>query len=159
MDGEIIGELPNSGISLQGYWTLCRNSSNVVTIVLLLCFAAILWVGAERIARLMVADKGNLAVEVKLAGEDLQTIGFSVIGLFVLIQGVPHLAGTLFSYWFMEKGMPVSQPMTSDMKVQIGIAAVQVLLGAGLLFGARSLAGLLRTVRRAGLENSRDDAE
>uniref|UniRef100_A0A7C2IZC5 Uncharacterized protein n=1 Tax=Ammonifex degensii TaxID=42838 RepID=A0A7C2IZC5_9THEO len=92
-----------------------------------------------------------------MAGEDLQTIGFSVIGLFVLIQEIPHLAGTLFGYWFIEKGIAVSQPMTPDTKVRIGIAAVQVLLGVGLLFGARGLSRLLRTVRQAGLKNSQDD--
>lgn len=125
--------------------------STLAVIVMLAGLAAVLWVGAGRIARVMVPDAEAPDVGARLAAEEIQAIGFSIIGLLVLIRAVPHAAGVFFNYWFLERGALANQSMSAHTKVQLGIAAIELVLGACLLFGARGLPGVLKTVRQAGV--------
>lgn len=125
--------------------------STLAVIVLLAGLAVMLWIGAGRIARVMVPGDDAPDAGAGPAAEEIQAVGFSIVGLLVLIRAVPHAAGVFFNYWFLERGALASQSISGHTKVQLGIAAIELVLGACLLFGARGLTGVLKTVRQAGL--------
>jgi hypothetical protein len=125
--------------------------STLAVIVLLAGLAVVLWVGAGRIARVMVPGDDAPDAGAGPAAEEIQAIGFSIVGLLVLIRAIPHAAGVFFNYWFLERGALANQSISGHTKVQLGIAAIELVLGACLLSGARGLTGVLKTVRQAGL--------
>lgn len=124
--------------------------SAIAPVVLLILFAVLLWVFAEGLAQLMIVDD-NGAAEAKIVSEEFQIIGFSVLGLFLLVRAIPEFTGNLLNYILIEKQL-LFRGNSMRLLIQFSVDILKIILGLGLLFGARGLAGLIKTFRTMGLK-------
>jgi len=127
--------------------------SSVVPVLLLLSVGIILWARADRIAGFMINEEKQEGTESRLSGRELEVIGFSLIGLFVIVEGIPNLAMVILNYLLVGKVQFMNQGMTVHTKVALGVAILKIIIGVVLLFGSRGLVGIIRTARQAGVQN------
>lgn len=131
-------------------------AASLIPILLLASFAGLLWTEADRISQSMF--KGiSLPSKLKVESSDFQIIGFSIVGVFVLVKVIPVLTGVALNYWLIEKNMQFNQQMTAQTKIRLIISSLEFLLGIGLLFGSRGLAGIISKVRDAGVTSKEID--
>lgn len=127
--------------------------------ILLLALAAILWFRADRLAGHMAPGENTSWEKPAVTGEDVQVIAFSVVGVMVLAGAVPELF-QLVSNLALQRSTQF-QPFNETVSVYTvsratGLA-VRLAIGIWLLLGARGLAGLLKTLREAGLKRPGSD--
>lgn len=101
----------------------------------------------------MVGQKDDVPVEARVTGKDFQAIGFSLVGLFVLVQAVPDLTGEILSFLMIEENEMMNQAAINHRMVRAGVFMIQLIIGVGLLLGANSLAGLLKKLQKAGVRS------
>ncbi len=93
----------------------------------------------------------------RVGARQLQAIAFSVVGLFLLARAIPDIAHAVAALSFTSP--EYRDQIQRVTKPQVVGLSVQVVLGLGLLFGARGLAGIAQTVRTAGQENAPPPAD
>jgi len=128
-----------------------HTSVYVVTLavgVLLLLLAVAIWFFPLTVAKALIPASSKTDY-VKVPLEQAQSVGFTLLGLWVLANAIPDSL-----YWiFMQY-----QASVPELKFELGTrhyasvvsTAVRVMLGIWLLFGARGLLGVLRWARSAG---------
>lgn len=127
------------------------SSAYVVTVVvgvLLLVLAAGLWFFPLTVAKNLIPSSSKTDyVQVPL--DQAQSVGFTLLGLWVLASAVPDAFYWLFLIYRASIPETLFGLRTSDY-ANVVSTAVEVILGVWLLFGARGLLGLLRRARSAG---------
>ena len=110
-----------------------------------------LWFCADGVASHMVKNESSLAVTGN--GPELQAIAFSALGLFTLLQSIPYLGQIAASiiYPRLYSGDPNAQFMETP-TANIVTAALRLLCGFWLWFGAPGLVRLLKSFRTAGMD-------
>lgn len=112
-----------------------------------LLVALLLWVFALAIARKLLPGGKAGKAPARLAAGDIQTVAFSVMGLWVLAMAIPEIF-----YW----GSYIYQTSASGWRYRelspenagnIVSTLVELAIGLWLLFGARGLAGLVNMAR------------
>lgn len=105
-------------------------SRNVVPMIVIVGLVlGIVLGGALIVLRKRLADRLFPAGSERLLAEEGQAVALSVLGAYLVVQGIARLTWVGRFDWS---------------------AAVQLVLGIGLFFGARGLSGLWRRVRSAG---------
>jgi hypothetical protein len=118
---------------------------NALPFMLMLFAGVVLWVGAESIAALMVKNSDETTVPI-VTGKEAQIVVFSALGLWTLVQAVPRVAQAFLKIMqFATQDMLARTDAAGMSAPEIGALLVQVGLGVGLLLGARSLAGALKS--------------
>lgn len=126
-------------------------------LVLFLGAAALLWWGAGALGRRMVSDGQPDSEGGKIVAEAAQAIAFSVVGLFILVRAIPPLASTC-TWLALRREEFVLRYDTQTVSTFVSLG-LQIALGVGLLFGARGLAGFVKTIRTAGHVKARATSE
>ena len=85
-----------------------------------------------------------------LTASDLQVVAFSVVGLIAIVQALPQISSLVMEYKFRTEVSEGGQFPGGGFDRQVVFGSVKLLVGLGLLFGARGLAGILHSVRSAG---------
>ncbi|MFH1738932.1 MAG: hypothetical protein ABIH23_07970 [bacterium] len=107
---------------------------------LFLVAALLLWILADRIAARMISDLERPNTDSKILIEDLQRIGFSIVGLFILGQSIPHFVSFLSRFALRHSSThAIADAVTFTLQVAIGL---------GFFFGSHRLVELLKAVRR-----------
>jgi hypothetical protein len=122
----------------------------VIPLLLMLLFAWFLWTRADFLSRTMFKDDAAI-VKPGVESSDLQVIGFSIVGVFVLADALPRLSEQVLNYWLINRHSYYNQQIPVQFKIRLIVSVVEFLLGFVLLFGSRGLAGLLRIVQQAGV--------
>jgi len=128
-----------------------RTSVYVVTLavgLLLLLLAMALWFFPLTVAKALIPSSSKTDY-VKVPLEQAQSVGFTLLGLWVLASAVPDSFYWLFMLY---------QASVPELKFELGTrhyasvmsTAVRLVLGIWLLFGVRGLLGVLRWERSAG---------
>ncbi len=125
--------------------------SAIIPILLLLGLAIFLWVAANIIGNHMTQGMVDLNVSSQISYNTLEVIGFSVIGLFIVVQAIPNVTENLFSYWLIDSQM--GQGMNIRAKVRMFVSIIQILIGLSLIFGSKGLVGLLVRIRQMGVRD------
>jgi hypothetical protein len=122
--------------------------ATVVVGVLLVIFAAMLWFFPLTIAKTLIPSSAQTDyVQVPL--DQAQSVGFTLLGLWVLAGGIPDSFYWLFMIY--QASIPKSMfELRANDYAYVVSTAVEVILGIWLVFGARGLRGLLRWARSAG---------
>lgn len=115
--------------------------------------AVLVWIFADKLARLALARPQQIVFESDIAASEWQAVAFSVVGLWQAFAGIVgltiHLAGMLMAHAQLQ-----SANASADWPPQyIGnlvASGVQLLLGLALMFGSRGLVGLIRRYRQVG---------
>ena len=130
-------------------WTYFLLGTALPTVV-----AALVWIFADKLAKLALARPQQIVFESDIATSEWQSVAFSVVGLWQAFAGLVgltiHLAGILavVQSQMTSAGMPDSWP--PKLVGNVAASVVQLLVGLGLLFGARGLVGLVRRYRQIG---------
>lgn len=132
-------------------------AASIAPLLLSILLALVLWVFAESLANHMVMDD-NEESDSKTGSADWQTIAFSVLGLFILTDAIPDLMGAILNSLFAKQERFYSHELYNRYVVQIAVDFLKFAIGAGLLFGAGGLAGLIKKVRAVGI-NTKDGNE
>ena len=128
-----------------------HTSVYVVTLavgLLLLLLAVALWFFPLTVAKALIPSSSKTDY-VKVPLEQAQSVGFTLLGLWVLASAVPDSFYWLFILY---------QTSVPELKFELGTrhyasvvsTSIRLILGIWLLFGARGLLGVLRWARSAG---------
>jgi hypothetical protein len=97
----VVIALPHLGEVFYAYGSATAAGvvvGELVTFVLLVGVGVALWQNADRLAGSMVPPLADTsAARPTTGGADILTIAFSILGLFVLTQAIPNIAGILIS--------------------------------------------------------------
>ena len=151
-----------AGIMIQGGWSMfnLRPGSSgkefllfiifVTPVILLLLFSIWIWRKADWLAGKMLPGAEVSTGESVLTASDLQVVAFSVVGLIAIVQALPQISSLVMEYKFRTEVSEGGQFPGGGFDRQVVFGSVKLLVGLGLLFGARGLAGILHSVRSAG---------
>jgi hypothetical protein len=128
-----------------------NGSTNLVIIVvtvLILAVAAGLWFFPLTVANKLV-PRSSKTEQLHVPIDQAQSVGFSLLGLWVLTSSVPDSFYWVFMTYQASRPNSMLELRASEYSYMIS-TAVEVILGIWLLFGAKGLRGLLRWARTAG---------
>jgi hypothetical protein len=126
------------------------GSGNSVTVsyavgALYVLVAIGLWVFPMSVAHKLLPRTAH-ANRLELPGFELARVGVGLLGLWVVAKALPTLVWVLFrAFLFVDVGSTFSA-LTPDMKLEVGVAAFELLLG--VVFVVQS-GGLARAVMRS----------
>ena len=127
------------------------GSTNVVVgvvAVLILALAAGLWFFPLTVASKLI-PRSSKTDHLQLPVDQAQSVGFSLLGLWVLTNAVPDSFYWLFMTYQASRPNSMLELRANEYLYMV-TTAVEVILGIWLLFGARGLRGLMRWARTAG---------
>ncbi|MDD4049132.1 MAG: hypothetical protein PHI90_10055 [Clostridia bacterium] len=118
-----------------------------------LIFGLLLWFYGSIIAKNITKTMELTSEEhTKSTAYDIQAIGFSLIGLYLLGSAIPKLSSYVVAI--------VLVPNTNFSTISRGIeTVVQVVIGLGLLLGSKGLLCLVKTLRYSGGKKEENDSE
>ncbi|HEV2606794.1 MAG TPA: hypothetical protein VGT79_02310 [Xanthomonadaceae bacterium] len=114
-------------------------------------FAVLLWIFADKVAKLALARPQQNVFESDIAPAEWQSLAFAVVGAWQTFEGLVALSThfvALIANGIFSDGSPPGYFFLQDYRL-VG-AILRLLLGCALLFGARGLVGLLRRYRQVG---------
>lgn len=126
----------------------------VFPIAMYFAAAIILWTQAARLSRVLVPADSTLIDATALDVHGIQTLVFSGIGLYLILFTAPELVSNIYAHSALIEQTKIPIGFTVDQKVAIVELSLKLLLGAGMLLGARALSRILLWLRYAGLGNS-----
>lgn len=117
---------------------------------LMLLAAFLLWTWPGVLARLAAGRSSGQVFESPIAAEQIQWIAFSVLGVWLFVEGLASLC-----YFALQRAMAsgvYDYAPDADELIQTGAFwLIQMLFGIGLVLGARGLTGILQRVRDGAL--------
>lgn len=126
--------------------------ANALPVLLCPLAGCVLWFGANRLARRMVQDPAASAQSLA-SSRDLETIAYSALGLFTLLQMLPRLAQMATNLYIISRQDPLVRPDYRNLTApDIASVAVHLALGLWLMFGAAGLVKLLQPLRSLGVD-------
>jgi hypothetical protein len=128
-----------------------NSSTNVVILVvafLILALATGLWFFPLTVANKLI-PRSSRTDHIHVPIEQAESLGFSLLGLWVLASSVPDLFYWLFMAYHASRPTSILELRASEYSY-MGATAVEFILGIWLLLGAKGLRDLLRWARTAG---------
>jgi len=150
-------------------WLRSANTSTspyvlflAVLLVINLGASVVLWLGSSVFAESMARGTGTEASNQGALGvKNWQALGFSLIGMFVLVQGLTTLAGYFGAITFLSnvgaRSLLDSDYLYTITWTQIAIALAQLLIGLALLLWAQKTIRVLDYLQRRGRDESSND--
>jgi hypothetical protein len=143
---------------LPGLWAFSARDGNVsgftaivvLVAVTLIAITLALWRFPLAVARKLLPT-ATLDQATPLPAEQIERVGFCLLGLWLLADAVRGLAysGVMLYY---SRQPNVSLELRPDNYAAMAQTMVELVLAIWLLFGARGLVGLLRRARAAGTD-------
>jgi hypothetical protein len=118
----------------------------------LLVVAVILWIFADKLAKLALARPQQVVFDSDIQVSELQALVFSVVGLWQAVTGIVDLAYRIFTL-VARNFAATAQGVSGFSPYGVGwliTDCVKLLIGLSLLFGARGLVGIIRRYRQIG---------
>ena len=113
--------------------------------------ALAMWVFADQLTRLALARPSQVVFDSDIAAAQWQTIAFSVVGLLQVISGISdivyHVAKIAVLQYTTDAHYPVSSQLSLIFYAGMIDAVMHLMIGLGLLFGARGIVALLHRIR------------
>ena len=131
-----------------------QNISNMaylslITPLLYILVCLCLWFGAKPLTQFILGEV-DYELEAKLvSARDIQTIAFSAIGLFILLNALPELGG-IFHQAQLEEDIYGSETGLSNYRVELFVISIKAILGMLLFLGARGLSGIILRLKTFG---------
>lgn len=109
--------------------------------------ACLLWFGAGRIVRSLLSDTEFDQNSRSVSAEQVQSIAFATVGLFILTWGMTDLVNLLFRVYHMKQVSEFAYISTTLQAEGITIAC-QFILGLCLLIGSKGLSNVIFRLRQ-----------
>ncbi len=94
----------------------------------------------------------DINANIKYSLKDIQVVAFSIIGLYILVTGVPRLLYWLYIFQQVKYG-PVEIELAPENIANFISTILEIIIGFWLLLGAKGLQGLLYKIRNVGMNN------
>lgn len=153
-------ELVPGAVRMQrATWGLTSFSpftAHLVEIAVLLLLSAALIVFGPRMARWLLHDRSRGTPDPRTAR--FQTITFAVIGVWLVVSGLPQVIVMLVSFSSPKADVyneSLSSLSNGPLRAQQWISILQVVAGVALFVGSRGLSALWHRIRTAGLDEAR----
>ncbi len=119
----------------------------LVSAVLILVLAILIWLKAEWLADKILPNADSTKSEIEISLADVQVLAFSIVGLVLIVHALPYIGGLIADY-IMTTSKSLRHHSLSYYRLgtQYGIEFV---LGVGLFWGAKGLAGIWKSLRRS----------
>jgi len=148
--------VPTAVISLsRGDWSSTEILWLSLLWVFILVFAFMLWLYPGMLAKLAAGRASQQLFESSIDAQDMQQIAFTVVGLWIFIEGVLGLSQMTLREVFVEHLLRSNTIADESIRVRFATdCAAQILrvvVGCMLMLRAQGLVGLLRRYREAGL--------
>lgn len=124
----------------------------------MLLMAILLWVFADRIAKIIIKDVTENNVHKEIDYSKIMAMVFSVIGIVVLVGAIPNLIKTIIQNNIVSS-MNISfkeTNMYAEYLSRIIGESVKVILGLWLLVGAKGIVKFVKIFRDYGLDRIED---
>lgn len=135
----------------------------LIPVIILLLSAIILWIYSKKIANCVVPkdndqhpneliDNSEIKVESNFNINLLQSIVFSIVGLIIIVLTIPEITTVIVRLLqYNEIGVEyATDRYTMDTYLLLIENVIKLILGIGLFFGGKGLAGLLNKIRSWG---------
>ncbi len=109
-----------------------------------------LLLAAERVAVLLFKSDSDETEGDAVRKEDVQLIGFSVIGVFILVQVLPRMIRLILLLVMAGDATRYRPVDLQQTLLDLGVDLVQFGLGVWLLLGGKGLVGAIRRLRERG---------
>jgi quinol-cytochrome oxidoreductase complex cytochrome b subunit len=152
-------QIATSGVATNvGISKIFVNTVAFVPIVLFLVLAVALWFLSDVISHRMVDGlEESKEVTQKITSKDIEIVGFTLFGLFICVQAIPHLTEAISSYYQIPKELRLHSPVEVTAKIRLISAGIQFMIGLFLVFGSKGAVGVLRRLREAGCKEGRNE--
>ena len=117
--------------------------------VLVMVLAALIWQKAEWLAKQIFPGEEPEGMKINVTMSEVQIVVFSVVGLVTIVHSLPQIGSLIVQYKLRTSQILTGQFPSYAFWQQGTVAAVEFMIGVGLLFGARGLSGLLRSLRKS----------
>jgi hypothetical protein len=152
LGGQILIALPTTLIQVESLGRGGLDFFLGIDVATLLIAAGV-WLFADVIAGIGVARR-QPAFESDMSFQDWQSIFFSAIGLWLLVQGILHLVAEAGQWMILYRTFTqrnIALPSDDGRSFARSLSALlETAIGVGLLLGGRGLAGLLHRIRSIG---------
>jgi hypothetical protein len=118
--------------------------------VIIILFAVYLWKFPFSVANKILPKEAAATKEQLYSAEQLEVVGFSIVGLFYLFNSITNLFYWGLLVWFKSRAPEYFEPDELNEKIQLVTSVFETVLAALIILKARGLAGLLRKIRHAG---------
>ena len=113
-----------------------------------LVVAAVLWSNCVRLARLVWPDSAPQELPPILATIDLQRAVFVAFGIYLVVQGLPHLTEFAFALYSLPPGFDLAEDYSRRLRLRSVGVVVQMLVGLFLIFGSGRLVRFMPNLER-----------
>jgi hypothetical protein len=146
----IMPQMSRGGIALQA-WTYFAA---LVPFLLVAIVAVVLLTRSEALARLIMKEEQAFTLPGSLTSRDIQTIAFSVAGVFILLHALPGLLQLATGLWYYSSASSGRQSLGDtfiwrSLWTSTVSPVVQCVLGIVLFFRSRGLANLWHSLQSA----------
>lgn len=114
--------------------------------------ALLIWAFVGRWVDLILPQRTAAAAPEPASAEEWQAIAFAAVGMFLFVGGLPELLGRALQAHELTRRLDT---LGSELGLALGVAALRVALGLGLLVSARRLSGFFMHLRRLGVTAGR----
>lgn len=123
----------------------------VISAILYLGLSLTLWIGADAIARTVAPETTVTGRQRPVSARTLQAIAFSAVGLFILVNALPKIAGELYRAHLVNSALHVPQEVSFSTKARRAQVGLEAVLGVALMLGGGAPSGMLVRFRALGL--------
>ena len=110
------------------------------------------------IAGKLLPKDGDDKLDWQLTGQDVYSIAFFILGLYILINAIPSMFYWLaYSITYKNSDPPAYQEFSPGEIGGMVVTVTKLIIGIWLLLGARGLRGLVYKLRYAGLDSKTND--
>lgn len=127
------------------------DSLSIAYIVVLFTGAVLLFIFALPVARVMLPSGHNRELEWNLTLEGLETVCFSVLGMYMLVNVVPDTLKLLFIMNVQSQYTNSGAEFSLMQKADVASLTLEFFMGLYLLLGGRGLSRVLNKFRSFGL--------
>ena len=159
--GNALNSLASSSTGLNPALATVERTAAVAYILPLafdIMAGLLLWRRADFLAARMIRDTDAAPSQIAI-GAGAETVAFSFLGLFTLLQAIPRLGLIVFNLILMSRQGPLLHRDYKGMAApDVVVLVIQLCLGCWLLLGAAGLARLLGSLRHAGADAAAREA-
>jgi hypothetical protein len=112
--------------------------------------AAVLWFAAPALARYVLPGEQPAETESRFTPADGYAVGFSLVGLWALVQCLPLVAEQFYYYHAVVPDQIRSEVMAGNLNRGLLVLGLRTVIGLYLLFGGRWLIAAVKKVREFG---------
>jgi hypothetical protein len=128
----------------------------------ILLFAFLLWLNPGMLAKLAAGRASQQVFESSIDAEELQQIAFTIVGLWIFVEGVLGLSQMALREVFVEHVLRnttiADESIRARLVTDCAVQVLRIVMGCVLMLRAQGLVGLLRRYREAGLRPAIGDS-